>query len=109
MFLAGELWRVPVYVEDVAARNVGGADVSLVASIIGVIAFGASAIGLWRRQRWAPIGTLLVLGFTGSLIVVNVDSVAHPAVAIFGAVVAFTGVAGALPLLRRPVVQPATE
>jgi hypothetical protein len=102
MFFAGELWRLPVYAEDLGARNVGGAGVSLMATVIGVIAFGVCAVGLLKRKRWAAVGTALALGFAGFEIVANADSATHPAAAVFGAVIAFAGVAGALPLLRRP-------
>jgi hypothetical protein len=101
MFFAGALWRLPVYAQDVAARNVGGASLSLVTTLVGMVVFGLSGAGLWRCQRWAAVVTAIVLGLTGAFILVNADGDPHYAAAIFGAVLASVGVAGLLPLRRR--------
>jgi hypothetical protein len=101
MFFAGALWRLPVYAQDVGARNVGGAGLSLAATLAGLVIFGLSSVGLCKRQRWAAIVTAVALALTGAFIVVNIDGDPHYAAGMFGAVLAFVGVAGLLPFCWR--------
>jgi len=100
MFFADELWRVPVYLQDVAAHDVGGADFSLTASLVGAVAFGTVGLGLLRRRRWAPAAGAMLMAVNAFFLLAAVDSDPHRLAATFAIALALAGLVSLLPRIR---------